>query len=54
MDGANLVDSSDEESEPVAPESDNLVPCPFCCKMFKGIRGLERHEKFCDVAKNLD
>ena len=42
-----IEDSSEDETE--ADESYNRVPCPYCCKFFKGINGL----KSCDAFKNL-
>ena len=49
--GEKLGESSDEETE--VETSDNLVPCPYCCQFFKGIRGVKRHEKSCDAFKKL-
>ena len=46
-----IKDSSENETE--ADESDNCVPCPNCCKFFRGINGLKKHLKSCDAFKNL-
>ena len=31
--------------------TNGLIPCSFCCKMYKGVRGLEKHEKHCNALK---
>ena len=46
-----IEDSSEDETE--ADESDNCVPCPYCCKFFREINGLKKHLKSCDAFKNL-
>ena len=46
-----LEDGAQESEE--NPSTGGLIPCSFCCKMCKGIRGLEKHEKHCNDKKNL-
>ena len=49
--------SKEDRSEGRAEEieenilTNGLIPCSFCCKMCKGVRGLEKHEKHCNALK---
>ena len=52
--------SEEERSDRRADEieenilTDGLIPCSFCCKMCKGVHGLEKHEKHCNAFKILN
>ena len=52
--------SEEERSDRRADEieenivTDGLIPCSYCCKMCKGVRGLEKHEKHCNAYKILN
>ena len=30
------------------------IPCIYCAELFKGKKGLERHEKYCILKKQFD
>ena len=47
-----LFDIQTKEAEP-EPESEE-IPCIYCAELFKGKKGLERHEKYCILKKQFD